>query len=482
MFVYSLTDVQSMNNPLRSWQQIQFGISYISAFLKKYNHNTKLVVLSKFFGGRNSLIIDKSIKEFSPKLVCFTSTSSEYDFIRKIGEYIGKNYPNIYLVIGGCHASLNPNEVIQGQFDALCVGEGEYPIFELVSQLESGFCPSKILNLWIKNSTGIEKNPPRPFIYDLDNLPFADRDIWQPWIAEQLDGGNSVLLGRGCPFDCTYCCNHSLRKISQGSYVRLRSPENITEEIHSLISTFSASKEIFLEVESFGLDKAWAFKLCSQLEQLNRRLDEPLSFSVNLRITPNMELESFFAVLKKANFKVVNIGLESGSEKIRRDILKRNYKNEDIISACALARKHGIKVALFNMIGIPGETIEDFKETVKVNRACFADYDYTGIFYPYPGTELYSLCKTKGFLERNLKTKMERSEAVLEFPDFSRKQIYWSYLWFDYYIYRGRKPLYKILLNVLLRYIKSVPSLYLIFRKFVQLPLLRNMRLAFIES
>lgn len=476
LFIYSLEDVQSIKKPLRLQQQIQFGISYISSLLKKYRHNTKLIVLSKIFGERNKATIDEHIKRFYPKLICFTATSSEYDFIKEMAEYININYPDIYLLIGGCHTTLNPEDVLNGPFNALCIGEGEYPTLELVSQLGTGLSPSKIFNLWIKSDHGLEKNSTRHFLQDLDDLPFPDREMWQDWIGEQLGGGQSVLLGRGCPFECTYCCNHALREISQGSYVRFRSPKNIIEEIKVLINKFPKTKDVYLEVESFGLNKKWSIELCLELEQFNRRLDEPLSFSVNFRITPTLDLENFFIFLKKANFKLVNIGLESGSERVRHDILKRYYKNEDIIAACNLARKYNIKVSLFNMIGIPGETLEDFRETVRVNRMCLPDRHYTGIFYPYPGTRLYSLCKEWGLLKGNLKTKMERSEALLDLPGFNKRQIKKSYIWFDYNIYKGHKPIYKILLKVFVTSLRSHPFLYLTFRKIVRIPILRKLR------
>jgi len=227
--------------------------------------------------------------------------------------------------------------------------------------------------------------------------------------------------------------------LAPGNYVRFRSPENIVEELSDIAAKFPAKKEIkkeiYLEVESFGVDKKWAIDLCSKLEAFNKTLSQPFSFGANIRITLNADLEDLFIACKKANFRFINIGLESGSERVRREILRRNYSNEDVINAVKLARKHGLKVCFYNMVGLPGETMADFKETVRVNRICLPDWHLTGVFFPYPGTELYSLCQEQGLLKNSSgkKKEIERMKATLDLPGFSRKQIQRSYILFDYY-------------------------------------------------
>lgn len=106
------------------------------------------------------------------------------------------------------------------------------------------------------------------------------------------------------------------------------------------------------------------------------------------------------AVFRKANFRFVNIGVESGSERVRREILRRNYSNNDVINFVKLARKHDLQVAFFNLIGIPGETLADFKETIEINRKCKPEWVLPSIFFPYPGSDLYFSCKKQGLLEK----------------------------------------------------------------------------------
>lgn len=430
--------------------------------LKKHGHQTRLLVLSSSMGNKNLNLIQKSLQIFHPELIGFTSVSTEYNFIVEMAKYIKKCcYPEAFLLIGGPHVSLNPDAAMLDVFNALCIGEGEYPTLELVSQLEKGIEPSGIHNLWIKRGNRIEKNQTRPFTGDLDSLPFPDRNIWQEWIDYQQNTHYSVLLGRGCPYLCTYCSNHAIRKISSGTYVRLRSVDNIIAEIKNLTVNFPRTEEIYLEIETFGVNMEWAIDLCSMLKHFNATIENPLSFGVNLRIARNIDYHVLFSACKESNFKYVSIGLESGSERIRREILKRNYSNQDVIHAVKLARKNGLQVLFYNIIGIPGETRADFEETVKMNRICMPDSHNTYIFYPYPGTDLYSMCVEQGLLKEPLNMRGERREAALDLSGFSKKQIQHCYTWFDYYVYKGRKPIWEILSHVLA--IKCNSNRYLLY-------------------
>lgn len=461
-FIFSLTDSYTPGKPLESQLQMQFGISYISVVLRIHGHQTRLLVLSR----ETANAVDNFIEEFQPSLVCFTAVASEYPFIASIARKIKEKYPSIYLIAGGCHVSLNPEQAISDAFDAVCVGEGEYPTLELVKQLEKCKEPSAIANLWFKRKTEIEKNPTGAFLEDLDLIPFPDREMWQKWIYPVSQTKHSILLGRGCPYLCTYCCNHALRKLQSGNYVRFRSPENILEELKRLVADFPKTEEVYLEVETFAANIKWAIEVCALFEKYNNARSRPLSFGVNLRISPNVNIEPLVAALKEANFSFVNIGLESGSERVRKEILNRNYSNQDVVQFVRLLKQYGLKINFFNLIGIPGETPEDFRETVRVNRECQPDGNLLSIFFPYPGTDLYLLCKERklldGFPERDL--YMERRAAHLDLPEFPRRKIQRSYILFEWYAYLGQKPIYKILAYVLIRRIHASYSLNRFYR------------------
>lgn len=476
LFVYSLSAIESPDKPLSQPEEINFGLSYISAVLKAHGHETKLVVLSKMLKEQNAVRLDKIIAEWQPRLICLSAVSTEYPFIAEQAKYLKNKYPDIYLTTGGPHASLNPDKILDDGFDALCIGEGEFPTLELVEQLAQDREPSGIANLWIKHGETIEKNQPRPFIEDLDVFPWPDRAMWQEWISDDAEARYSVLLGRGCPFNCTYCSNHALRKLTLGRYVRFRSPNNILAEIKDLSGKLKGKREIYLEVETFAVDQVWARELFVGLKKLNAELPAPIAYGANIRVTPGVDFSELFQACQEANFRFINIGLESGSDRVRREVLKRHYANEDVIRTVKLARQHGLQVALFNMIGLPTETLADFKETIKVNRACQPDWHLTSIFYPYPGTDLYTLCLEQGLLKNENLGSSERVQSVLDLPFFSKSQIQHNFIWFDWHVYRGFKPWYKILIKVALNKLRTMPRLHYWFRKLTKNKLLKAIK------
>lgn len=471
--MYSLDDIQSKQKPLRSWSTIQFGISYISSILRAHGHQTRLLVLGSNKWMESIHFVHNTIGEFDPHLICFTAVFSQYSFIKKLAKYIKDQWPDKFLIIGGVHATLNPNDVIHDPFDALCVGEGEFPTLELCDQLESKQSPHGIANLWIKHDNGlIERNEPRAFFQDLDVLPIPDREMWGPWTKAQPNDEMSVLLGRGCPYDCTYCSNHALREVAGGKYVRMRSPENIIKELAFLYNHYPQRK-IYFEVESIALKKSWAIELCSQLEAFNSSINNSFSYGCNFRITLNSMNEELFLAFEKANFFRINIGLESGSERIRREVLKRYYSNQDFLNVVSMARNHGLDIHLFNMIGIPGESLFDHMETVRLNKSCQPKGHFTSIFFPYPGTELYNTCIQQGLIPDPIDTRMERRQTSVELPDFTKKQIQRAYTWFNYRIYKGHKPRWILLIQTFAVKIQSNPKTNYLYRKMVQWPIIR---------
>jgi radical SAM superfamily enzyme YgiQ (UPF0313 family) len=439
-------------------------------------YNTKLLILNKFSGKRNTtIIIKKCLTEFNPKLICFTAVATGYQFIAEVAKQIKHFYPQIYLLLGGPHASLNPKRVLLDNFDAVCVGEGEYATLELVSQLEKELQPLKIPNLWIKlgSNSNIEENPSRPFLQDLNCLPFPDRKMWLEWLEGANPSRCSVLLGRGCPFQCTYCCNHALRKLASGKYVRFRTPNNVISELETIVADFPAMRDIYFEIETIGANIEWAMQFCEALKSFNKKANSPFSFGVNVRVTPNMNMESLFIKFQESNFKYINIGLESGSERIRREILRRNYSNQDIINAVNIAQKHGLKVRFYNILGIPDENVADLQETIAINKLCQPDWHETSIFFPYPGTGLHALCQERGLIPEQMELETERVKAILNIPNYSNQLLQRYYDWFDYYVYKGKRPIYNILAKVIGNKLRRNMLANYLYGYFMRFPFLR---------
>lgn len=233
-------------------------------------------------------------------------------------------------------------------------------------------------------------------------------------------------------------------------------------------------QEIYLEVEAIATNKKWLFSLCEQLEAFNSGQEEPIGYWCNFRVTKQSVDPAVFRALKKANFIRINIGLESGSERVRREILKRDYSNESFLRAVSLARDNGMEVNIYNLIGIPGETRMDHMETVRINQLARPDGVYTSIFFPYPGTELYDVCIAQGLISGSIDARSERRKSVLDLPGFSRREIQHAYIWFQYRIFRGRRSLAHCLRKVVEAMLDSHYRTRALFWKL--LPLLRILK------
>jgi len=437
LFIYSIQKSIIQEKPLKGQEDIQLGIAQLSSVLKNSGHQTDLLVLDRKYGRQNYSMLDKKIQKKSYGLICYSSVYSEYDFIEKIAQYVREQY-HTFAVLGGVHVTVSPDIRYLDIFDALCIGEGEFALAELALRLERNEDITQIPNLWMKKDGRVIQNETREFIQDLDRLPFVDRDIWQPLIFEP-NSRLTVLLGRGCPYNCTYCCNHIIKTVASGKYVRMRSAKNIIAELNYLTGRFPSITEYFLEVETLGADIPWLLELCDELYELNCTREQKLTFGANLRVYDTLDFELIFKSLKKANFGSIIIGLESGNERIRKEILNRYYSNDTVVRAVNTARKYGVKVGMFNLVGLPTESYNDFLDTLKLNQELQPDWHATSIFFPYKGTRLYEMCEALGLLKGKISFKDERQYAVMDLPDFPKRKIQRQFDSFHYNVYRKQK-------------------------------------------
>jgi len=464
--VYTLESFADVKKPLSSAAEIPFGIAIIATVLQSAGHNVSMLVFSPDSLYKKTL--EQHIETYHPQLICLTSVSTQFPFIRIIADLIKELDPSIFVFLGGHQASLNPDSTVTiPSIDAICVGEGEKASVELADMLEKGRPVTSIPNLYIRRADNtIEKNEPAPFNQDLDSLPYIDRTMWEPWIVEP-NRYHSVLVGRGCPYRCTYCANYAMKRLSSGRFVRYRSPENIIGEIDYIITLYPTCKNIYLEMETIGADFKKAMALFSQLGEYNRRRQQPTNFGVNLAFTSafvrNEErCREFLSTLRRCHVTYIKIGLESGSEQVRREILCRpNYSNDDLYKFTRIVKAYGINLYWFVMIGVPGESLSDYFQTVEVCRVGKPKHVNLSIFYPYTGTYLHDLALERGlFVSGELSEKAERGRAYLDLPDFSRRQIRREYILFWFRVYWGYWSIDRILAGTIRSLISAYPHIY----------------------
>ena len=474
--VYSVEQYASIAQPLPAFSDIPFGISYIATVLKKIGHTVRILVCTPHPNSLERII--ETIHNDAPQLLCLSAVTSQYPRIEKIAACAKHADPKLRIIIGGHHATLNPEATIKKPFfDALCIGEGEESVPIYAGQMAQGKQPTGINNLWIKNerTRTVEKNAKATFIQNLDGLPFVDRSLWNDLIVNK-SRMHTVLVGRGCPNKCSYCSNHMLRRTGIGKYVRYRSAKNIVEELREICDNYNDVSCIHLEAETLSINIEYTFVLCSALEAFNRNRAQPISFGANLSMTPSViDNRDLVTALKRANFDFINIGLESGSERIRNEIMRRpKYSNSDIINFCTLVKESGIYINLFVLMGVPGERYHDYKQTIECVRRCEPEHTFVSIFYPYPGTDLYNTAKRQKLITDDIvNPELERRIATLDLPGFSRKQIQKEYIIFAYRVYRGKKSVLSIAVRVLHAYISTRTLLSRFYRCAVRHPIMR---------
>ena len=357
------------------------------------------------------------------------------------------------------------------------VGEGENSVIELAVKIERGSQGLNLIgssdsiyntpNIWFLDqaSGNIIKNETGKFREDLDSLPLINRQIWDQWIDSPSDYP-AILLGRGCPFKCTYCSNHAMAKLSEGTYVRFRSREHIVSELEYINQEYPDVSRVYLEVETFGANRKASYAIFDALADYNSTLDTPIEFGVNMALTSNYMVNperrvELFEKARNANIKIINIGLESGSERMRKLLIRPRYTNDELIEFCRGANKYNIKVIFFVLLGLPGETLEDYMETVRVARAAQPHDCYTSIFFPYLGTDLATTAIEMGLIDKdNLSPRSERANTQISLPGFSRRRIRFEYIIFCWRVYRGYWSNAKVAANVVRSFLRAYPWAY----------------------
>lgn len=366
-----------------------FGVMSLSPYLKKDGHMVKLME------AENPDLIDH-VREYNPHVIGYSVCTGSHQYYLTLNRYL-KKHIEFVSVFGGPHPTFFPEIISEDGVDAVCRGEGDLAFREFCNNLESKGYPIAIPNFSIKKRGHIESLPPRPLVDDLDKLPFPDRDLYYKVSNEIYNHRvRSFLASRGCPFLCTYCFNPSMDKLYNGSWkhVRTRSSNNLIEEIAVVVKGYPTEFIAFRE-SIFPLDMKW-------LEEFAAKYSSQIGLPFYCHLRLDMLTEENVLLLSKAGCYSVNVGIETGSEVLRKRLLGRYMTNDRIISSCELLRKHSIiKILSNNMLGLPGGRFEDDLETLELNRKSKPDYSLAMLWQPYPRTELAEYAETNNFFDGN---------------------------------------------------------------------------------
>jgi len=369
----------------------QFGIMTLAAVAKAEGHDVAVAV------GSDSHILRKAAA-FKPDVVGFSVLTGYQRRYLQLGLTLKRELARKPVILfGGPHATFFPQVVMEKGVDIVCRGEGEGALLDILDAVDSGRKLVRIDNTVINHDGEIESFPMRPLV-DLDEIPFPDRVIYMDYPDIHESDMVTFMASRGCPFKCSFCFNKDMVDMVKdlGSWVRFRSVKNIIDEIEKIQRTKKISYIDFHD-DTFILKRKWLFEF---LDAYASKFSIPFICNVRADI---IDLDIARA-LKKAGCSRVSFGLESGDEDLRNLLLKKNLTDHQIRKAAAVLHQVNLPFFTFNMMGLPGERLEDAFKTVELNIEIGTKCAWTSVFQPFPGTELASYCLEKGFLEKPIST------------------------------------------------------------------------------
>lgn len=339
--------------------------------------------------------------------------------------------PGIPVVIGGLFPTYDWAFCFDRSrdIDVIVLGEGEETLARIVHNLEQG-CSifeacSPVDGVAWRDGEDIQKNDKTSYLGDLDSLPFPawhlldlDRCFAnQRNLYELRPPYFTVLSSRGCPYACSFCNMY----ITHSRKWRFRSPKNFVDELEFLKEKYKIN-HFFIADDNFSVNLNRAKDICREI--LDRRLDIRYNTSNGLSIkTIDKEL---LELMKASGCGSIALAIESGSERIRNRVYKKNLSTDKIYQAVKWCNEVGLPSIGFFMIGAPGENRESIEETKRLIKGLPLTLCTSSIFTPYPGTALYEECLKKGYLNINSPEdahRLEFSTCMLNTPDFSAEDV-----------------------------------------------------------
>lgn len=351
------------------------GVEILSACLKSRGHRTDLLIDASPDPGHEAFA--------GADVLAFSVMTGHERWAVEAGRRL-KAASGALVVLGGPHPTHRPEVLGEEGVDVVCRGEGEEALVELCDRIDARRGFADVANLWVKTAGGgIRRNAVRPPLPDLDALPFPDREIYYrryPHLARNPH--KPFLAGRGCPHACVFCSNEALRSLygKTSLPVRTRSPEALVREIEAVRASRPLSR-VFFHDDAFGLRRPW-------LEGFLALYRERVGLPFYCQVRADTVTEDLAARLRRAGCRCVFFAVESGVESLRTDVLRKNLSDAEIRSGARWLKAAGIRISTYNVIGIPGETLDDAFRTVEMNVAIGADYPRCSFLTPYPGTEL----------------------------------------------------------------------------------------------
>jgi radical SAM superfamily enzyme YgiQ (UPF0313 family) len=336
----------------------------------------------------------RKIEEYRPDVVTWSVMTGSHRQILSVNRFLKSKF-DFFSIMGGPHPTFVPDMALDKDVDAVCIGEGEGALVELLERLAAGADWRGVENLAYAGEDGaLVRNPLRPLVRDLDALGFPDRSL--VYDAQKLYRNNTrkvVLTMRGCPMQCSFCFHHAWRKKVYAervsTYVRKRSVGHVIEEVHRIRAEYPLEFVHFLD-DIFNIDQRW-------LAEFSERWPREVGLPFDVILMANMTKEEHIRQLKQAGCVYARIAFEAANDHMRNAVFKKNTTREQLRQAAGWIKAHGIRLGSLNMLGGPGGTVEDELDTVRLNVECGVDHPLCSIVQPYPEFELNDITRDMGY-------------------------------------------------------------------------------------
>jgi anaerobic magnesium-protoporphyrin IX monomethyl ester cyclase len=399
------------------WQKgsINLGLTYLSASLKRAGYAASIIDLN-LFDVSDAALLDK-VRSYSPFIIGLSAKTATANEAGRIANLLSAEFADVAFVAGGPHLTLCAETFMESYpvFHYAIMGEGEESIVQLAHALAGHASVDAVSGLVYRRAGQIVINNWEPPA-DLDSLSRPDLDSIEQFTWNEFR--YPVLTSRGCPFDCTYCC---VNKLTGSRKWRSRSAQNVLDELE-YVAKNKGVKLFEVWDDNFTLDIRRAKEICVGL--LERRLD--LSWYCHNGIRADRIDQELANLMKKAGCTSIAFGIESGDPDTF-DSIKKGEPLSAVVNAVEITKRAGIKAIGYFIIGLPGDTLEKFIETVRFQRSLKLDHYVFGMLIPYPKTEVWDIVQERGTMFCDITETQHFSNDIVpisfDLPEFPKRDM-----------------------------------------------------------
>jgi radical SAM superfamily enzyme YgiQ (UPF0313 family) len=388
------------------------GLGYLAAVLEKNQYQVDVI---------DCQVLKLSLEDFKseisrrkPDIVGVTSSTLTYQTAMKLVKIAKEACPNCITIAGGAHVTFWDDHALEEcpELDIVVRKEGENTVLELIQRIEAGKNYDDVVGTTCRKDGKIVRNPDRPYIEDLDSLPFPARHLWPMEKFKELEDILYLATSRGCVYWCEFCTTVRMH----GRKYRMRSPKNVVDELEFLHNKYGNSKFTFCD-DAFTVDQPRVEALCSEI------LRRGLKIEWNCGTRVDMLTQDLLAKMKAAGCVSVWFGVESGTQQVL-DAMKKGISPELTAKVLGWVREVGLMPVPNVILGFPGETKESAWKTIKfVEKAAPDAVGFYNVATPFPGTPMYDLVKEKGWLRITDFDMYDTTKPIFETPQLSMKDL-----------------------------------------------------------